>query len=108
MAAHADVPLEQWRDGVARVDVTALDGAAGDLPITLAEPAHLRLEGQHVHVDRLEVNAGMTRLSASGELALMERDPAGIRNSGSGIRVTATGEGRSRCVHASRARSTSR
>jgi len=105
LAAHADVPLEQWRNGVARVDVTALDAAAGDLPITLAEPAHLRLEGQHVHVDRLEVNAGMTRLSASGELGLMERGPAGgnqagIRpapsavegDPGSGIRITATGD----------------
>ena len=92
MAAHADLPLAEWRDAVARVDVTALDAAAGDLPITLAEPAHLRLEGQHVRVDRLEVNAGMTRLSASGELPLMEENRAGVRDSGSGIRVTAMGD----------------
>jgi translocation and assembly module TamA len=108
LAAHSDLPLAEWRDAVARVDVTALDAAAGDLPITLAEPAHLRLEGQRVRVDRLEVNAGMTRLSASGELPLMEgnqaggsqagiRDPgsgipAGIGDPGSGIRVAADGD----------------
>ena len=106
LAAHSDVPLAEWRNGVTRVDVTALEAAAGDLPITLAEPAHLRLEGQHVHVDRLEVNAGMTRLSATGELPLMEETQAGqgapqaglgglqagIRDPGSGIRLTAMGD----------------
>ncbi len=91
-AAHADVPLAEWRDGSARVDVTSLDAAAGNLPITLAEPAHLRLEGQHVWVDRLEVNAGMTRLSASGELPLMGGIQAGTRDPGSGIRITADGD----------------
>src|SRR5204862_139220 len=80
----ADLPLSEWRTGTARVDVTRLDAAAGDLPITLAEPAHARLQGETVHVDRLEVNAGPTRLSASGDVALM--------NGSSNLSLTATGD----------------
>jgi autotransporter translocation and assembly factor TamB len=43
----------------------------GDLAIRFAEPAHLRFDGEAVHVDRLEMNAGGTHLSASGFLPLM-------------------------------------
>jgi outer membrane protein assembly factor BamA/autotransporter translocation and assembly factor TamB len=91
LAAHSDLPLAEWRDAVARVDVTSLDAAAGDLAITLAEPAHLRLEGQRLRADTLEVNAGMTRLSASGELPLIEGIQAATRDAGSGIVLTANG-----------------
>ena len=72
VAAHADVPLAEWREAVVRADITKLDAAAGNLPITLAEAAHLRFEDQRIHVDRMEVNARETRVSASGELPLME------------------------------------
>ena len=72
IAAHADAPLSNWREAVARVEIDALNAAAGDLPIGLAEPARLRFEGGRLHVDSLQVSAGATRLSASGELPLME------------------------------------
>lgn len=71
-AAHADGPLAEWRTGTARLDLTALDAMAGDLPVTLAEAGHLRFAAERVFVDRLEVNAGATHLSASGELPLAE------------------------------------
>ncbi len=92
LTAHSDLPLAEWRDAVARVDVTTLDAAAGDLPITLAEPARLRLEAQRLRVDRLEVDAGKTRVSAVGDLPLMAGNPAGIRDAASGIRITANGD----------------
>jgi outer membrane protein assembly factor BamA len=84
IAAHADAPLSEWREATARADVTTLDAAAGDLPITLAEPAHVRFDAERLHIDGLELIAGATRLSASGELPLME-------GSGS-LTVTADGD----------------
>ena len=93
--AHADAPLAQWREGSARADVTALDAAAGDLPIRLAEPAHVRFADERVWIDRLDATAGATRLSASGELPLMDGS-SGPRGAGSritdGIAVTADGD----------------
>ena len=87
VAAHAEGPLEMWRSGAARVEVTSLDAMAGDLVIRLVEAARLRYEGARIYVDRLEAAAGDTRLSASGELPAFDAaadDPA--------LLVTVTGD----------------
>jgi hypothetical protein len=55
--------------------VVALDGAAGDLPVGLAEPATVRFADERVWIDRLEALAGATRISASGALPVFERSP---------------------------------
>jgi len=87
VVAHAELPLEMWRSGSADVEVTSFDARAGDLPIRLAEPARLRYAGERVYVDRLEADAGETRISASGDLPAFEAAPGT-----GGIIVTATGD----------------
>ncbi len=68
VALHGEGPLQNVRDSSATIDVSALEGAAGDLPIRLVDPARLRYSADRVYVDRLEAAAGETRLSVSGEL----------------------------------------
>ena len=98
VAAHADVPLAEWRNGSARAEVLALDAAAGDLPVRLAEPATLRFADERVWIDRFETLAGATRISASGALPVFDRPsrPSGADLSGprssDGIALTATGD----------------
>jgi outer membrane protein assembly factor BamA/autotransporter translocation and assembly factor TamB len=75
VAAHAEGPLEAWRSGTARVEVSSLDAKAGDLVIRLVEAARLRYDSARIHVDGLEVAAGGTRLSASGELPAFDPAP---------------------------------
>lgn len=82
-----DGPLETWRTGSATLDVTALDAMAGNLDLRLAVPARVRYERERVFIDSLEVDAGETRLSATGDLDAFE--PA---RAGSGVLVTLTGE----------------
>jgi outer membrane protein assembly factor BamA/autotransporter translocation and assembly factor TamB len=84
--AHADAPLARWRDGSARAEVVALEAAAGDLPIRLAEPAILRFADERVSIDRFEAMAGATRISASGVLPAFDqpRRPGGTPASLSG------------------------
>jgi outer membrane protein assembly factor BamA len=65
---HAELSLEEWRSGSATLEIASLEAHAGDLPIRLAEPARLRYERERVYVDRLEAEAGETRVSASGDL----------------------------------------
>ena len=60
---------------------------AGKLALRLASPAKVRYERERVFVDSLEVDAGETRLSASGDLDAFE--PA---RAGAGVLVTLTGE----------------
>ena len=98
VAVHAAGPLQMWRDGFATLDVAALDAKAGELPIRLAEPARLRYEQQRVRVEKLEVEAGGTRLSAFGELPAFGptsntrgADLPGPRNDG-GLVVTIAGD----------------
>jgi hypothetical protein len=86
---HGDIPLAQWRDGNARLEVTAFDAAAGELPIRLAEPAYVRFADQRLWIDRFAATAGGTRISASGALPVFERSP-GV-NSG-GISLMADGD----------------
>ncbi|MBI2829439.1 MAG: translocation/assembly module TamB domain-containing protein [Acidobacteria bacterium] len=73
-------PLDAWRTGSADVEVVSLDATAGVLPIRLARPARLRYEAEHIVVDSLEVDAGGTRVSVSGELPAFEpaRDTSGM------------------------------
>ena len=75
-AAHVEGPLDSWRRGSATVEVESLEATAGELPIRLAEPARLGYMDDRVRIDRLEATAGETRLSASGELPLVDA-PAG-------------------------------
>jgi outer membrane protein assembly factor BamA/autotransporter translocation and assembly factor TamB len=82
-----DGSLETWRTGSATLDVTALDAMAGSLDLRLAAPAKVRYERERVFVDSLEVDAGETRLSATGDLDAFE--PA---RAGAGVLVTLTGE----------------
>ena len=96
--AHADAPLAQWRDGSARAEVEALEAAAGELPIRLAEPAIVRVADERVWIDRFAALAGATRISASGALPLFDRAPgssgadlSGPR-SGEGLSLTADGD----------------
>ena len=89
VTAHADVPLAEWRNGNARAEVIALDAAAGELPIRLAEPVALRLADERVWIDRFEALAGATRLSASGALPVFERSP---RTGSDGLSLTAIGD----------------
>jgi outer membrane protein assembly factor BamA len=91
VAAHAELPLEAWRTGSALLEVASLDALAGDLPIRLAGPARLRYERERVYVDRLEADAGETRVSAAGDLPVrLKPDPTYAESSG--IIVTATGD----------------
>ena len=105
VTAHADVPLAEWRNGNARAEVVALDAAAGDLPVRLAEPATVKFADERVWIDRFEALAGATRISASGRLPLFDpslrpggadrpssgADLSGLR-SGDGISLTADGD----------------
>ncbi|MBI2186501.1 MAG: translocation/assembly module TamB domain-containing protein [Acidobacteria bacterium] len=103
IVAHAELPLEEWRSGSAALEVTSLDGRAGDLPIRLAEAARVRYERERVYVDRFEADAGETRISAAGDLQVRlpstalrpgkpdtTYDPAAP--GATGIIVTATGD----------------
>jgi len=69
LAAHVEGAIDTWRDAAVTLDVSSIEASAGDLPIRLAEPAHLRYDGARVYVDRLEVDAGATRVSVSGDLS---------------------------------------
>ncbi len=87
LTAHAELPLEAWRSGSATLAVASLEARAGDLPIRLAEPARLRYERERIYVDRLEAEAGETRVSASGDLPAFDPMP-----DVGGIIVTTTGD----------------
>ena len=82
-----DGPLDAWRTGTARLEMTSLDATAGNLPLRLAQPARMRYAGERVFVDSLEVDAGETRLSATGDLDAFEPSRASA-----GVLVTLTGE----------------
>jgi len=75
LTAHADAPLAQWREGSARAEVVALEAAAGDLPIRLAQPAAVRFADERVWIDRFEALAGATRISAAGVLPAFDVSP---------------------------------
>ena len=57
---EAEGSLEQWRDGRASLEVTALDGHVQTLPVTLREPARVRYDDGRVVVERLEGSVGKT------------------------------------------------
>ena len=59
---EAEGPLEQWRDGRASLEVTALDGRVQTLPVALREPARARYDDGRVVVERLEGSVGKTGL----------------------------------------------
>lgn len=87
VTAVAMGPLQDWRAGTARVEVSAFDATAGSLPIRLREPAVVRYEGERVTVERLEADAGDTLISASGDIAV-----TGAGADAGGIVATITGD----------------
>jgi hypothetical protein len=103
LALRFDGPLQMWRAGTATLDVTSLDAIAGNLPLRLARPARMRYAAERVAIESLEVDAGETRLSASGDLDAFEPSRASA-----GVLVTLTGEvsvrARSLCVTCRRSR----
>ena len=87
LALRFDGPLETWRTGSAqtRCHLARCDG--GRARPAARQPGEVRYERERVFVDSLEVDAGETRLSASGDLDAFE--PA---RAGAGVLVTLTGE----------------
>jgi outer membrane protein assembly factor BamA/autotransporter translocation and assembly factor TamB len=83
---EAEGPVQQWRDGRASLEVTALDGRVQTLPVALREPVRARYEGGRLFVDRLEGTFGKTSLSAAGALNLES-----ATSSGPGIATAAPG-----------------
>jgi outer membrane protein assembly factor BamA/autotransporter translocation and assembly factor TamB len=69
LMARADVPLDDWRRGRAELDVTRLEGRAGNLPIRLSTPARAIYDGGLIDVASLEAQVGETRLSVAGRIA---------------------------------------
>ena len=49
-AAHAEGAIDTWRDAAVTLDVSSIEASAGDLPVRLVEPAHLRYDGARVYV----------------------------------------------------------
>ena len=90
--AMQDWPLLEILALTATVEVASLEATAGELPIRLAEPARLGYMDDRVRIDRLEATAGETRLSASGELPLVDA-PAGAPGCRSCVTVLSTSRG---------------
>jgi outer membrane protein assembly factor BamA/autotransporter translocation and assembly factor TamB len=74
---EAEGPLQQWRAGKARLEVSALDAHAADLTLRLREPLRARYEDERAHVDRLEASvsaesdgSASTLVSVSGALPI--------------------------------------
>ena len=65
-------PIDEWRTGVATLEVTSLDATTGDLPIHLIQPSRMRYEEERVVIDGLEVDVGGTTFSVSGALPAFE------------------------------------
>ena len=84
-AAHAEGPLQRWRESAAAVEVLSLDARAGALPVSLAAPARLEYATGEVRVRSLELLAGGVRVSATGGLP--------VRATGTGsVLVSAAGD----------------
>jgi outer membrane protein assembly factor BamA/autotransporter translocation and assembly factor TamB len=88
-SAHVDGPLESWRRGSATAEIASLEATAGELPIRLAEPARFGYADDRVRIERLEATAGETRLSASGELPILDGP---IAEPPAAVLVTMTGD----------------
>ena len=88
LALRFEGPLETWRTGSAHARCHRARRTAGNLDsASRAARRKLRYERERIFVDSLEVDAGETRLSASGDLDAFE--PA---RAGAGVLVTLTGE----------------
>ena len=76
LSARAEGALDDWRRGMAEVDLSRLDARVGDLPVRLASPARVSYAGEVIDVASLEAALGDTRLSVSGRLPASESAPA--------------------------------
>jgi outer membrane protein assembly factor BamA/autotransporter translocation and assembly factor TamB len=83
---EADGPLQQWRDGRATLQVTALDGHVQTLPIALRDPARAQYVDGRLVVQQLEASVGKTAVSAAGAL------PLSTASSGDALLATLTGD----------------
>lgn len=90
LRVDADLPLQQWRDGRASLDLTRFDGQLETLPVRLQQPARLRYEAGFAVVDRFDVAVGNTPLSVSGDLPL-ENESRPVPP-GAGLLATLTGD----------------
>ncbi len=86
LRVEADGPLQQWRDGRASLQVTALNGHVQMLPIGLRDAARVRYDDGRVIVERLEGAVGNTLVSAVGAL------PLSMPSSGDALLATLTGD----------------
>jgi outer membrane protein assembly factor BamA/autotransporter translocation and assembly factor TamB len=93
IALQAEGPIQQWRDGRASLEVTALDGQVQTLPVALREPLRARYEDGRLLLDRLEGTIGMSSLSAAGALPI-ERAPSApdVVSGGDAVRATVRGD----------------
>jgi outer membrane protein assembly factor BamA/autotransporter translocation and assembly factor TamB len=68
LSVEANGSFEQWREGSAFLQVSALDGLVESLPVAMREPARVRYNDGRVVVERLEATLGRTSVSAAGGL----------------------------------------
>jgi outer membrane protein assembly factor BamA/autotransporter translocation and assembly factor TamB len=70
--AHAEGVLDDWRHGVAAIEVGAFDGRSEALAIRLQETARIRYDRGTLDVLSFEAAVGETRLSVGGRYALLD------------------------------------
>ena len=88
-------PLQQWREGRALLEVTALDSRVQTLPVTLRGPAGARYQDGRLLIERLEGTLGKTSFSASGALPVESASAipgAATATGGDAILATLTGD----------------
>lgn len=90
VTAHAEGPLDRWRQARASIDIARIDASAGALPLHLASPARVTYGDGMIDVASLELAAGETRISASGRLPAFA-DAAPV-DAAAALRVTAAGD----------------
>jgi outer membrane protein assembly factor BamA/autotransporter translocation and assembly factor TamB len=100
LTAHAEGVVDNWRDGVAAVEVSAFEGRSGALEIRLQETARVWYDGGTLDVLSVEAAVGETRLSIGGRYALLD-DAAGVA-AGDALRGVLVGDV-SHVLHALRA-----
>jgi outer membrane protein assembly factor BamA/autotransporter translocation and assembly factor TamB len=93
IALQADGPIQQWRDGRASLEVTALDGHLHTLPVALREPLRARYEDGRLLLDRLDGTLGTSSLSAAGALPIESAPSArDAVSGGESVRATVRGD----------------
>ncbi len=100
LTAHAEGVVDNWRDAVAAVEISAFEGRSDALEIRLQETARVWYDGGTVDVLSFEAAVGETRLSIDGRYALL--DDAARVAAGDALRGVLVGDV-SHVLHAVRA-----